>query len=264
MIDYHVHTPLCNHAEGGMEAYVLKGVELGLKDICFLDHLTLPERKNGQSMRPGEVSLYFQGVQTLKYRYSELINVKAGLEIDFNPVYTDIFKEIVQTFSFDVIGSSLHSPAGRDVVSRSSAWGHGELDTDHIYDLYMTELDKMLDCDYFDVLCHLDLPKKFGRTPSQSVDGRFRAILEKIKDKDLTVEVNTSGCDHIAGEIYPSREIIVQCHDLGIPLTLGSDAHAPERIGMHYDRVLPLLGSTGHKSLSVFTKRRRTEVSITP
>lgn len=263
MIDYHVHTPLCNHAKNGMESYVRRGVALGLRDICFLDHLTLPERENGQSMRPNEVSLYFQGIQTLKNRYSGQINVKAGLEIDFNPDYTEVFNEIIDTFSFDVIGISLHSPAGQDVVSRSSAWGHGEFDTDYIYDLYMTELDKMLDFDYFDILCHLDLPKKFGRIPSQPIDDRYAEILRKIKDKNLTVEINTSGYDHTVGEIYPSREIIVQCHDFGIPITLGSDAHAPERIGMHYDRVLPILTSAGYRDLSVFTKRKRTEVPIT-
>ena len=264
MIDYHVHTRLCNHASGDMDAYIRKAIEIGIREICFLDHLTFPVKDRAQSMNPGEVPLYFQAVQFFKHRYQGKIDVKAGLEIDFHPEYTDVIRKIVQTFSFDVIGASLHSPSGQDVVSRSSAWGHGQLDTDEIYGTYLEQMDKMLDCDYFDVLCHFDLFKKFGRVPSRSVDGQLSALLSKIKEKDLTVEVNSSGYDHVAAEAYPSPDIIRDCYELGIPLTLGSDAHSPEGIGRHFNRVLPILLLSGHRQLAVFTKRRRSSVQIDP
>ena len=98
MIDYHVHTPLCNHAEGPMEAYVQKAFDIGLKEICFLDHLIIREshQKSGQnlSMTPGEIPLYFQAVQNLKQTYKGFIKVKAGLEIDFNPSYVNLFTAV--------------------------------------------------------------------------------------------------------------------------------------------------------------------------
>ncbi len=43
MIDYHIHTKLCNHARGVMGAYVKRAIEKGLTEVCFLDHLTLSE-----------------------------------------------------------------------------------------------------------------------------------------------------------------------------------------------------------------------------
>src|SRR6266571_3299183 len=42
--DYHMHTPLCKHAQGPMEAYVERGIELGLREIGFSDHNPLPNR----------------------------------------------------------------------------------------------------------------------------------------------------------------------------------------------------------------------------
>ena len=63
MIDYHVHTSLCNHAEGVMEAYIQKAVDIGLKEICFLDHLIISEPANRLSMTPDEVPFYFQAIQ---------------------------------------------------------------------------------------------------------------------------------------------------------------------------------------------------------
>ncbi len=81
MIDYHVHTSLCNHAEGGMEAYIRKAVDIGLKDICFLDHLTMQPAADNFSMAPGEVPFYFQALQRFKQQYKGTINVKIGLYI---------------------------------------------------------------------------------------------------------------------------------------------------------------------------------------
>ena len=91
MIDYHVHTPLCNHAKGQMEAYVRKAADIGLQEICFLDHLTICETGKNLSMSVEEVPLYFKHIQALKKRYESIISVKAGLEIDFSPEHADFF-----------------------------------------------------------------------------------------------------------------------------------------------------------------------------
>ena len=262
MIDYHIHTLLCNHAEGSMESYIRSAINLGMSEICFLDHLTVQESEKGFSMAPGEVPYYFQAIQLLKQQYKESISVKAGIEIDFNPAYTDLFQEITGTYAFDVVATALHFPGGLNIVSGSSAWKHGENDTDYVYGLYYEQLEKMLDFSYFDVVCHIDLVKKFGRNPSRSFDKEFNEILLKIKTKDLCVEINTSGYNHPVREIYPSPDMITKCHNLGIRITLGSDAHTPASVGQHYDRALPLLLSAGYKNLTTFTKRRCREVPI--
>ncbi len=240
-VDYHIHTILCNHAKSSMEAYIKKAVSMGFQEICFLDHLTLTEPGHKLSMTPEEVPLYFNAVQTLKWRYNGVINIKAGLEIDFNPFYVDLFQEISESYAFDVIGSSLHFPGGIDVVSRKSGWSRGERDSDYIYGIYLESLDKMLDYSYFDILCHLDLLKKFGGNPSRSFENEFDCIIEKTGRKKLAVEINTSGYIYPAKEAFPSFDIIKKCFKAGVEITIGSDAHDPESIGQHYDAVLPLI-----------------------
>jgi len=264
MIDYHLHTLFCNHAVGGMESYIQKAIDLGLQEICFLDHLTIQKAEPGLSMTPLEVPYYFQAVQVLKQKYRNQISVKAGLEMDFNPAHIDFFQDIIETFAFDVIAASLHFPGGLDVVSHRSAWCHGEKDVDDVYELYFDHLKKMLDYRYFDVICHIDLIKKFGQKPSRSFEKEFDEILSIIKDKNLTVEVNTSGYDHPAGDIYPSLEILKKCHEQGIRITLGSDAHHPANVGNHFERVIPTLLSIGYRKLATFTKRKCVGVSIPP
>jgi histidinol-phosphatase (PHP family) len=262
MIDYHLHTLFCNHAVGGMERYVQNAVYLGLREICFLDHLTIRETEPGLSMTPEEIPNYYHAVQILKKNYKDKIGVKAGLEVDFNPKYIGVYQDIIDTFAFDVIAASLHFPNGLDIVTHHSRWRYGEKDTDEVYELYFEQLQKMLEYDYFDVICHIDLIKKFGRKPLRSFEKECDNILQIIKDKGKTIEVNTSGYDHPAQDIYPSMEILKKCYNKEITITMGSDAHHPANVGRHYERVLPILFSTGYRKLAVFTKRKRTEIQI--
>jgi len=263
MIDYHLHTLFCNHATGGMERYIQKAINLGLQEICFLDHLTIQKAEPMLSMAPEEVPYYFQAVKVLKQKYRKDISIKTGLEVDFNPTYMDLFQDIIGTFAFDVIASSLHFIDGLDIVSHRSTWRHGEKDVDGVFELYFDHLKKMLDYRYFDVICHIDLIKKFGQKPSRSFEKEFDEILSIIKDKNLALEVNTSGYDHPAGDIYPSLEILKKCHEQEIRITLGSDAHHPANVGKHFERVVPTLVSIGYKKLATFTRRKCCDVPIT-
>ena len=106
MIDYHLHTLFCNHATGGMERYIQSAIDLGLREICFLDHLTIQKTDPGLTMTPEEVPYYFHAVQVLKQKYRKEISIKAGLEMDFNPAYIDFCQDIIETFAFDVIAAS--------------------------------------------------------------------------------------------------------------------------------------------------------------
>ena len=143
MIDYHLHTLFCNHAVGGMERYIQSAVDLGLREICFLDHLTVRETEPGLSMTVKEIPYYFYAVQILKQKYRDNISVKAGLEIDFNPNHAELYQDIVNTYAFDVIASSLHFPNGLDIVTHRSGWRHGEKDADDVYALYFEHLQKI-------------------------------------------------------------------------------------------------------------------------
>ena len=263
MIDYHLHTPLCNHAEGELEAYIRQGIKLGLKEICFLDHLTISETGKNLSMPPEQVPFYLRAVRQAGEKYNGQIEVKAGLEVDFNPEHVGQVGDILAAHEFDMIGSSLHFFDEVDVVRHKGGWYRGEGNTDEVYTRYYDRIQEMLTYDYFDVICHFDLIKKPNRRPSASLDGPVNDILAAMKKKNIAMELNTSGYNHKTKEMYPSRRIIDKCVELGIGFTLGSDAHRPEEVGRHYDRALPLLKATGGRHLTVFNRRRPERIPIT-
>ena len=120
----------------------------------------------------------------------------------------------------------------------------------------------MLEYDYFDILCHFDLIKKFNRRASISFDKKIDDILSVVKAKNLGVEINTSGYDHKVKEPYPSQDIIDACIEKEIRLTLASDAHHPEEVGRHFDRAIPLLIAAGCRSLTAYTRRKPSKIAI--
>jgi len=262
MIDYHLHTPLCNHAEGELEAYIGQAIKRGLKEICFLDHLTISETGKNLSMPPEQVPFYFQAVRQAGEKYKYQIEVKVGLEVDFNPDHAAQVEDIAGAHEFDVIGSSLHFFDEVDVVRHKGSWNRGEGDTDEIYARYYDRIQEMLAYDYFDVICHFDLIKKSDRRPSTSPEKAVDNILLTMKKKSIAMEINTSGYNHKTKALYPSLEIIDQCVELGIGFTLGSDAHRPEEVGRHFDRALPLLKAAGGRHLTVFSRRRPERIPI--
>ncbi len=239
-----------------MDVYAQTAIKRGLAEICFLDHLTLNNSGKALSMTIDEVPLYFQAARIIKDKYAGKLEVKTGLEMDFHPQLTDVLYEVSSRYAFDVIGSSVHFVGDINIVSHASAWKLETLDPDHLYEGYLSMLTQMLDYDYFDVVCHLDLVKKFIRPPTRSFAKEFRDILSIIKQKRLTVEINTSGYIHPVADLYPSADLIGLCAKMDIPITLGSDAHRPGSVGQSYDRVLPIIRSAGYNHLSSFTHRK--------
>jgi histidinol-phosphatase (PHP family) len=263
MIDYHVHTSLCNHANGTMEQYVRRGVEIGLTELCFLDHLTLHEKGRNKSMSPAELPFYFHAVRHLANKYKDHLHVKAGLEVDILPEHIDQIKKIIAPFAFDVIAGSVHFIEDVNIVSTKEYDPRREaFDMNYICRQYLENLDLMLDTNMVDMICHLDVVKKFGRRPPAHFEKKFDEILSKISYKKITVELNTSGYNHAAAEFYPATPLLKKCFEKKIHVTLGSDAHTPQSVGQHYKEAIDLLMSTGYAYVSGFTRRKRYELSL--
>ena len=257
LVDYHVHTSLCNHAEGGMEAYVRRAEELGLAEIAFLDHLTLRESGHENSMSEQEVGLYHSAIMRLKRKYAGRIMVRAGLEVDHDPENRARAIGLLERFSFDIITASVHFSDDYNFVSRRAARKGMEVPDEAWADSYFHSLRQMLDEPFFDVVGHVDVFKKFGRKPTPAHLERFGEIFKRMAGLGLVMELNTSGSDHPAGEPYPGPHLLTMAAQEGVAVTLGSDAHAPREVGRHFGAAVRLLRETGHMNIVLFRGRKK-------
>ena len=76
------------------------------------------------------------------------------------------------------------------------------------------------------------------------------------------MELNASGLSKACEEMFPSRRMLEEAMKLGIPLTLGSDAHQPMKLGEHLDQARALLSELGVREVATFRNRKREMVLL--
>jgi len=68
--------------------------------------------------------------------------------------------------------------------------------------------------------------------------------------------VNTAGWRKPVGELYPAPRILERARELGIPVVLGSDAHAPGEVGARFAEAAALLAGAGYREAWVYKNRK--------
>ena len=258
MIDYHIHTLLCNHATGSAQSYVEAALHSGLSEICFLEHLCLDPAHTAHSMHLNEVPLFVYAMDSLKQRYRGRITIRTGLEIDFTPEVLPAVERLIHTFDFDIIGGSVHFVDGINIASRRSAAAIDPEAFDGVSRRYVERVKEMVETSFFDVVCHLDIIKKSGRLLAPDVERGLMEVIDKMAIKNLALEVNSGGLAHPIAACYPSNALLAHAISRKLALTTGSDAHTPQGVGAGIATALATLKTLGATHLAQFEKRQRT------
>jgi histidinol-phosphatase (PHP family) len=257
--DLHMHTPLCKHAAGPMEAYVERAIELGLSAVGFSDHNPLP-RGLGANVRMDEAELdyYVNRVQDLRFAYLGKIEVLLGLEMDYLDGLEDYLAKQIAQYPWDYVIGSVHY---LDADCRVGSWTRSYAgDTDAQYALYYDAVRKMVRSGLYDIVAHLDVVKRSGRALTDRGAEETTRTLVEIAKAGLCLEINTSGYRHPElpqPQPYPSLPFIVDAIKLGIPLMVNSDAHAPEQVGTKFAEMETFLLKNGCRHLVRFERQER-------
>lgn len=261
MLDYHIHTPLCRHARGTPAAMVRAAVDKGLREIAFLDHLTLPPLPLAHTMTAKDLPFYLNTLRELATAWEGRIRVLAGLEVDFHPESLPEIRHITNSFDLDLVGGSVHFVKGHNIASRKGRESWAALPPLPMYHDYLDSLEALVDADCCDLLCHLDLMEKFSPRLSpaerKEITLRMEDLLDAIVRKNLVVEVNGSGMEHPMQSPYPSPALLQRCREKGIPVTLASDAHTPESVGGCTPLLIQAVRAAGYTEVTGFYRRKR-------
>lgn len=270
-IDYHTHHARCGHAVGTLEEYVLRGIEIGLQQIGLSDHMPLIHVDPAQylpemAMPMDELPRYVEECLQLKEKYQGQIDVRVGLEGDYIEGYEEEISRIVEAYPWDYVIGSVHFLGHWDVTDfRQSAQWEGR-DPFEVYAQYYDAVQKAARTGLYDYIGHIDVIKRFGYGPDASREAEVKllekAALDAVKENGLAIELNASGLRMPCAEMFPSRPMLEYCLQQGIPLTIGSDAHQPERLSQYLDEARALLYEIGFRELATFERRQRRMVSF--
>ena len=262
MIDYHVHTARCGHADGEMLDYVAQAHKIGLLELGFADHLPLLTQEDPTlTMTLGELSGYVQEVNSLAEDADGII-VKLGIEADYLPGLEGETAALLASCDFDYVIGSIHFIDGWGFDDSRYLEGYAQKDIHTIYEDYFRLVARAAGSGMFDIIGHLDLVKKYGFRPETDITGLLEDTVAALKEAGVCVEINTAGLRKPVGEVYPSETILALCARAGVPITLGSDAHRPDQVGMDFDHALRLAVVAGYRRLAVFNKRERDYIDI--
>jgi len=279
--DWHTHNEMCHHADGSIEDYLKQAIKSQLQTLGVSDHfpyefLTNIERipYEEYAITLPEIEDYLSTAEKLKEKYKTTLNVRIGFEVDYFKNQAFALNNHLNKIKnrLDYILGSIHILNFRD---GRGAWGFDDsrfkkdfeyYGPQQVYINYYKKLQNMVKSEDFDfdIVGHLDLPKKFNDNPTNKeiVFDEIMNTLELIKARNKTIEVNTGGLRKPCKEQYPSEKIIKEMYSLDIPIVLGSDSHKPKDIAWKFKKTLKILKKIGYNHLVHFNKRKRSFIEI--
>ncbi|MFW9900374.1 MAG: histidinol-phosphatase HisJ [Candidatus Thorarchaeota archaeon] len=282
--DWHTHNELCRHAEGTIQDYIKRAIEMKLDLIGISDHFPYEYLENSSlsikevpyqeyAMRLDEVDLYLSSIEKLKIKYDNKIQIRTAFEIDYFRSHEESLRKYFENTldKLDYVLGSVHILHGKSKLfafdDRRFLSMYKEYENiDSIYLEYYKKLQYMIKSKKFnfDILSHFDLPKKYNKRAinKELVMNEAIKTLELAKKADLTIEINTGGLRKEVHEQYPSEEIIKEMFNLDIPVLLGSDSHHPDDLGYEFNAMLELLRKIGYNKLAHFVRRKREFIEI--
>ena len=257
--DYHMHTRWCGHATGEMRDYVDAAVARGLAEIGFAVHLpiTIPIEQK-LYLSPDEMPLYVDEARRLRDAYADRITVRIGGECDFAPGQEAEIEATIGAYPFDYVLGAVHFIDGWSHDSEAYRARWETADVAAVYRRYYELLGEAARSGYYDIVSHFDLVKKFGYRPAEDVTEAEAAAADAVAEAGMTVEINTAGWRKPVGEQYPSEKILRMLRERGVPICLGSDAHAPDHVAHEFDRAAALARQLGWTALARYERRTRT------
>lgn len=274
--DYHTHCGLNHHAIGTSEEYIQSAIKKGLCEIGLADHFPmhlLPESADVWkfSMTMAEFDKYIRENKELQQKYKDKITIKIASEVDYHEGSFSEYQKALSPYykQLDYIIGSIHVVEWPSVP----AWGvddinflekFDEFGTDKVYIEYYNLVQKMAKTGYYQIVGHLDLPKKHARYPSspEKVWDVILNTLDTIAANNMAMEINTSGFLKPAKEQYPAMNIVQAAIERKIPITLGSDSHDPINIGSFFPEVVNAAKKIGLTHLCQFTQKEKTLIPI--
>lgn len=260
--DCHLHSHHSGDSKAPMEEMILRGIELGLRTMCFTEHNDF-----GYPAAPGEptdlfelnADSYLYELLSLKEKYAGQIKILFGVELGLQP---RVFREnavFARSHEYDFIIGSSHICNGSDPYYPS--FFEGRDDEAAYREYFESELENIRKFSNFDVYGHLDYVVRYGAgrddgygyEPYRDIfDDILRALLEKEKG----IELNTGALGAGMKDFHPCMGVLKRYRELGGEIiTVGSDAHGPGRVGADFDRAAETLRECGFKYYTVFEKR---------
>lgn len=244
--NYHSHTQFCD-GKASIEEFIIKAIELGFSQWGVSPHSPLPMLKHAPwAIKQEEVQTYLNEVNRLKERYSDKIQILAGMEIDYLDESYNPSTEYFQNLPLDFRIGSVHllkSPVTGEFIDidcditkfQKGVDYHFNGSLQRIVTAYYEAMTELVNKGGFDFLGHSDKISSNASTLSSKITQKdwYKSLVEDFLQlsakKNVVMEINTKAYE-VKGCFFPDAKYFGRMAELGIKTVINSDTHRLEML----------------------------------
>lgn len=277
MFSYHTHTLFCD-GKASIDEFCRTAIEKGVTQLAFTSHAPVPF-ENGYSLSFDKLFVFRQAVMDAKQKYAGRLEVLLGLEADYIPGMTIDFAQWRKLILPDFIVGSVHfvkdDVTGMnwfiDGAPLNFETGLADIfrgDVQRAVCLYFNQVRMMVETQSPDIIGHIDKVKmnnrdRFFKTSEHWYRDELVKTFRCVREHGGVVEINSRGIYRGKyHECFPHTDGIRQCMELGIPLTLASDAHQPDELTHGFELSKQTAIDSGLQRIVVFNDGSWNEVNV--
>lgn len=255
--DYHVHSFFSADCAVPPDSQLRQAELIGLEEICFTEHVEYDFHRGDWH---ADLVRYKREMKACASSVVFKTGAEVGLSCSEQRLET--IKSEVEAAELDFVLVSLHELDDSDPMQETFFRGKELMQLTRKYYQTLFEKIKLFGPEYVSSVAHIDyLSKGYGKSyyfggkvsyydASDEMDAIFKWIIEKGK----CLEINTSTW---TTRDTPSLDWLERYVQLGgESVTLGSDAHSPERLGKKLIEAKAYAGQCGIKWICTFDKMR--------
>jgi len=253
----------CNHAQDTLEEIIKTYIEHGFFWVGITEHippvsddfLYEEEIKAGLDAEKmyTRFGQYISTCRELQRKYANQLEIFVGFETEFYSNTEPFIQKLIAEFKPDYIVGSLHhvNDMSFDLSKEQYlevAAQMGGLEA--LYYRYFDQQYEMINTLKPQVIGHFDYIRLFDseyqqRLRQSDIVERIRRNLRRIKELNLILDFNVSPFRKGAGEPNPTKSILLEARELGIPVVPGDDSHAISQVGLNIDKGIAILQELG-------------------
>lgn len=260
--DMHTHSEFSHDSTSKIEDMMEAGAKKGINVMAVTDHFDTESYDDYDVHTP--IKNAHEEIERLRATYSDGVELLKGVEIGEGFWFPNEDAKI-HTLDYDVIIGSVHLVKYKELTYAYSRIDFSQLSEQVVgeyFDAYLDDMLTMLDTVDFDILAHLTCPTRYikdkydRQLDLKTYEEKITKILEKVIRSGRALEINTLSYP-TAEKLASDEWIFRKYYDMGgYMITLGSDAHTPERVGADFDMALGFIRKIGFTHLYYFKNRR--------
>jgi len=256
--DYHMHSTNSCDCNASMASMCAEALRKHIPEIAFTEHL---DRQPGDYCYDKyDPAAFFADIEACRAEFGpQGLTIKAGIEVGEMHLYRHEVVPVLDAYPYDVVLGSMHWNHGESIFERAYFL---KRDIQTVVQEYFGEMVEMINGGGFNILSHIDVFKRVGFSVYNHFDiteweDYTRPVFAACIRQGIAPEINTSALRMTVKQTHPTLEALRWYREMGGELlTIGSDSHRPEHLGLGLDYAVTIAKEAGFTHLTRFAGRK--------